>query len=131
MAEDNNCRQNDWVSNYRSYALAWGFPAGALLAAVFLDPGARTVIWGAALVWMGVACIVNAARCGRTHCYFTGPFFLIMAIAVVLHGSEVFWLGPNGWMWLGVTLVVGGFGLLWILPEYIWGKFISSEGNPE
>jgi hypothetical protein len=29
---------------------------------------------------MGVACIVNALRCGRVHCYLTGPFFLLMAV---------------------------------------------------
>jgi hypothetical protein len=72
---------------------------------------------------MGVTCIANATRCGRTHCYFTGPFFLIMAVGVVLHGSGILWLGANGWIWLGTTIVVGGYGVLWLLPERIWGKF--------
>ena len=123
----NSGRQEDWVSNYRSYTLAWGLPTAALILAVFLTPAVKTVVWVAALVWMGAACIANATRCGRTHCYFTGPFFLIMAIAVVLHGTELLWLGPNGWTWLGVTLVVGGVGLFWLVPERIWGKFVGPE----
>ena len=124
MDSVNNGRPKDWVGDYRSYALAWGIPTAALALAIFLDQAARTVLWSGALVWMGVACIANATRCGRTHCYFTGPFFLLMAAAVVLHGAEVIWWGPRGWAWLGATIVVGGFGPLWLLPERIWGKFM-------
>lgn len=72
---------------------------------------------------MGTACILNALRCGRIHCYLTGPFFLLMAVAVVLHGLGIVWLGPNGWIWLGLTLIVVGGGLLWYLPERVWGKY--------
>ncbi len=129
MMIDEGRQQRDWVGNPRSYVLAWGLPTAALIVAVFVDPTAKTVIWSAALVWMGVACIANAARCGRTHCFLTGPFFLIMAIVTVLHGSEIFWLGPSGWTWLGVTIVFGGFGLLWLLPERIWGKFMTHAKN--
>ncbi len=125
MAGTQSHQQKDWVANSRSYLLAWGIPTVALIVAVFMGPQAKTVIWSASLVWMGVACIVNAARCGRMHCYFTGPFLVIMAIPVVLHGTRIVWLGPNGWIWLGVTIVVGGYGLLWLLPERVWGKYGS------
>jgi hypothetical protein len=74
---------------------------------------------------MGAACILNALRCGRLHCYLTGPFFLLMAAATLLHGFEILWLGPNGWLWLGLTLVVVGGGILWYLPERLWGKYSS------
>lgn len=123
MADPETHRRKDWVGNTCGFALAWGFPTAALIVAVFMGSPARTVIWAAALAWMGAACIANAVRCGRRHCYLTGPFFLIMAGAAVLHGTRILWLGPNGWTWLGVTIVVGGYGLLWLLPERIWGKF--------
>lgn len=51
------------------------------------------------------------------------PFLLLMAAVMPLHGFEFFWLGPNGW--LGLTLLVVGGGLLWYLPERLWGKYSS------
>ncbi len=129
MAAPEAHQRKDWVSNTRSYALAWGFPTAALIVAVFMGSPARTVIWASALAWMGMACIANAVRCGRRHCYLTGPFFLIMAGVAVVHGTGLVWLGPHGWTWLGVTIVVGGYGLLWLLPERIWGKFIDPPQN--
>ena len=117
---------NDWVGDRRSYVLAWGLPSAGLIAAVtLLDGPARTWTWAAALVWMGVACLANARRCGRRHCYLTGPFFLIMAAAGLFHGLDVLPLGPSGWRWLAAALVVIGFGVLWLLPERLWGKFVD------
>jgi hypothetical protein len=116
-------QRGDWVVDRRSWTLAWGLPTAALLLAVFLEPNARTITWTASLIWMGAACLANAKRCGRTHCYFTGPFFLVMALATLLHGLGVMGLGPNGWIWLGVAIAVGGYGAFWYLPERIWGKF--------
>ena len=113
----------DWISSSRSYMIAWGLPAMLLVGGAFLiDLSVRTVIWAISLAWMGVACLMNAARCGRMHCYFTGPFFLFMAVAVLLHGFQVIWLGTDGWKWLGV-MIVAGAAVLWWGPESIWGKF--------
>jgi hypothetical protein len=123
MSQATPRRTTDWAGDVRSYALAWGLPSAALVVAIFLDPGARTLVWAAALAWMGVACLMNARRCGRRHCYLTGPFFLLMAVAALLHGFGFVRLGPNGWLWLGVTIVAGGYGALWYLPERIWGKY--------
>jgi len=120
--------KKDWVGNARSYAVAWGLPMAALVVTVFLPPLARTLIGTAALLWMGIACLVNAARCGRTHCYFTGPFFLVLAAPMVLHGFGIFSLGPNGWIWLCGS-IVAGFAVLWLLPEWILGKFIKFFGK--
>src|SRR3989442_15948432 len=41
-------------------------------------------IWTLAFTVMGIACVVNAVRCGRVHCYFTGPFLLLLAAASLL-----------------------------------------------
>ena len=122
--------QQDWVASSRAYIIAWGIPTAALVLGILLPTPARTIIWSTALIWMGAACILNALRCGRLHCYLTGPFFLLMAAATLLHGFEFLWLGPNGWLWLGLTLVVVGGGLLWYLPERLWGKYSSHSPGP-
>ena len=126
MGEAASRKQDDWVKNSRGFALAWGLPTAALIGAAFVASPARTIVWALALVWMGGACLANAARCGRMHCYFTGPFFLLMAVATLLHGFQVVWLGPNGWIWLGVALLVG-YGALWYVPERLWGKYRQAK----
>ncbi len=116
--------QADWVGNTRSFALAWGLPTLAIIGSGFLDPSQRMMIWVIALVWMGAACMANAKHCGRTHCRFTGPFFLLMTIPVILQGSGVLLLGPFGWWGLGVSILVGNV-VLWWGSEALWGKFRS------
>ncbi len=100
-----------------------------LLVGLFVDPLTRTVMWAGALAWKGTACVANAARCGRTHCYFTGPYFLLLAVGTVLHGFEIVGLGPNGWMWLGLAIIAGG-GFIWLITEKAWGKFLSAKSSP-
>jgi len=66
-------------------ATVWGVPAATMLLALMLEPPTRGVIWIAMLFWMGGACLANAHRCDRTHCRYTGPFFLAMAGLVMMH----------------------------------------------
>jgi hypothetical protein len=84
--------------------------------------GWRTAVWTAALSIMGAACIANAARCGRMHCYITGPFFLIVAVVSLLYGIGVVPLGVNGWSLIGLTILVGAIALS-CLPELFFGKY--------
>ena len=130
MPRPESCQHEDWVSNSRAYLLAWGLPGIILVAGIFLEPSARTVMWAGALVWKGAACLVNAARCGRTHCYFTGPYFLILAVVTALHGFQIVGLGAYGWVWLGLAIIAGGGGL-WFVTEKTWGKFfLRSKSIP-
>lgn len=114
--------KKDLAGNLRTLLLVWGVPIAAMLGAIALAHPAKTLIWVAALAWMGVACLANARRCGRTHCWFTGPYFLIMTVPVFLHGYGIVPLGADGWMWLGIA-VGGGGGGLWCLSEKIWGRY--------
>lgn len=89
-------------------------------------PGLRTVVWTVALLILGAACIINARRCGRTHCYVTGPFFLVMAIATVLYSAGLLPLGSRGWSVLGLILLVGTI-LLCCLPERFLAKYSGGD----
>lgn len=124
MNDGESLQTKDWVSHARSYVLAWGLPGLLIIAGSFFHPSIRAGIWVGALVWIGVACLANAVRCGRTHCYFTGPYFLALAIVTSLHGFKVIWLGASGWWWLSLMIVAGG-GALWFITERVWGKFFK------
>ena len=71
------CAQGDLSARSIAYLL-WGLPALLILAGV-LWPQARLWVWTPALLTAAAACVVNAARCDRLHCYFTGPLFLLAA----------------------------------------------------
>jgi hypothetical protein len=85
------------ASSWPSFLVFW-LPAIAIV--VVANSGFssiwRTIVWPATLAIMGTACIGNALRCGRLHCYFTGPFFLAMALFTLLFGLGLFPLGRNG-----------------------------------
>ena len=110
-------------SRWRVFLLYW-LPAIAIVVAGVpaISSGWRTVVWTVALGTMGVACIVNALRCGRVHCYLTGPFFLLMALIALSYGLGMLHLGGNGWNLLGLIALIGTIAL-WYLPEMFLGKY--------
>src|SRR5229473_1500376 len=55
----------------------------------------RPWIWIPAFLIMGVGCLVNASRCGRLHCYITGPVFLLAAIYVGLSTMSIVPIRPR------------------------------------
>jgi predicted MFS family arabinose efflux permease len=111
----------DWAGGL-TLALVWGIPAAAMLAASFLEPSVRAAIWTLMLIWMGGACVANSRRCGRTHCRYTGPFFLVMAALIVAHATGLFPLGSHGWEILGVAAVIGN-AIIWWGSERLLGTF--------
>ena len=110
-------------SPWRALAVFW-LPSIAIVVAgsSAVSSRWRTIVWTVALSTMGAACIANALRCGRVHCYITGPFFLAMALITLLYGLDVVSLGRNGWNLIGLTILVGAI-VLWCLPEMFWGKY--------
>src|SRR3984957_20216559 len=88
----------DWLGSVRTNVLAWWLPVCAMLAGLFVATPARMVIWIVALAWMGTACVLNARRCGRTHCRFTGPYYLVMIVPVFALGLCVVPAGLSGWL---------------------------------
>ncbi len=77
-----SCSAND-LTQTRIAWLVWRLPAGLLLLGLFWSEF-RAWLWTPALVVAGSACLVNAARCHRLHCYFTGPLYLLGAAYVIL-----------------------------------------------
>ena len=118
------CESRDILSSrWRVFVLYW-LPAIAIVVvgAPAISNGWRTVVWTVALATMAGACIVNALRCGRVHCYITGPFFLLMALAALSYGFGIMHLGRNGWNVLGLIALIGAIAL-WCLPEMLLGRY--------
>ena len=113
---------SDWLRSPRTSALAWWVPQGTIVAGLFLPVSLRTVIWTVALTWMGAACILNAKRCGRTHCRYTGPYYLTMIAPVLALGSGIIDADLLGWLVLAAIILVGS-KLIWWATERAWGKF--------
>jgi hypothetical protein len=112
----------DWAGDKRTFVMLWGLPSIAMVAAGFLGPLPRTIIWTVMLLWMGGACIANARRCRRMHCRFTGPFLILMAALVVCYRAAMFPLGPYGWDLLEGVIFVGS-AILWWGSERVLGVF--------
>jgi hypothetical protein len=100
-----------WCLPWFAFALGWG-----------VSPGWRTVLWTASLGVMGTLCLLNASRCGRVHCYFTGPLFILGAVASIGYGLGLLPLGPSGWKWICAVMVIGGIALTCI-PELVLGRY--------
>jgi hypothetical protein len=124
--------RRDWASG-RSFLLVWGLPGGALLLSAVFNAPYLVVAWPVLLTGMGVACLLNAHRCARTHCYVSGPFFLLLAVAALLYGLGMLPLGANGWRAAVAVLLVGGTLLIYA-PDHLFGRYriaSSDAGCPD
>ena len=112
----------DWVGNARTNILAWWIPKATIAAALFAPVPVRGAIWIAALIWMGTACILNARRCGRTHCRYTGPYYLTMIVPISLLASGIVTASIYCCFALALFIIAGGW-IIWWATERAWGKF--------
>jgi hypothetical protein len=122
MASDIVQSSRDWLSSPHSTAVAWWIPKAAIVAALFIPPLPRTAVWMIALIWLGTGCILNSKRCGRTHCRYTGPYYLAMIAPVLMLASSAIYADFYAWLSL-VALIVGGSMFIWWAAERAWGKF--------
>jgi hypothetical protein len=107
-------------------AAVYWLPVTALVVSAFFDISKawRGALWAVAFMTMGTACIVNALRCGRVHCYLTGPFFYLIAIVAVLHGLGIAPLSALSWNVMSLVAFVAGI-TLYYLPERLFGKYVQ------
>jgi len=111
-----SCQANDLLCGGRS-VLLWCLPAAALIAGLWWS-SLRPWLWVPAFLVMGGACLANAARCGRVHCYFTGPLFLLAAAYVVLAEFRLVPMNPG--IFLDIVVVMTGLGYL---SELVLGRY--------
>lgn len=80
-------------------------------------------IMSGSFFWMGIAPLLNARRCSRRHCYYSGPIFILGGLAVLLVGFELVSLGRDG-----LIIVVGatlGLAALTYVNEPVFGKYVN------
>jgi len=110
------CEPNDLVSQ-KSGILLWCLPTAALFVGLaWRDKLAW--FWIPAFLIMGIGCLVNARRCGRLHCYFTGPVFVLAAIYVALAAANVVPLRPRAFL-----VIMCAIAMFACLPELPLGKY--------
>jgi len=129
MTDKPGHQANDWAGSVGAFAVAWGVPSVAVVGGAFLDVLPRTAIWSVALIWMGTACLMNARRCGRIHCRYTGPYYLALIVPVVLLGSGQLPFGDVAWWVVGGLILFGG-KIIWWATETVWGKYRSLPDGP-
>ena len=122
-------RATDILSSCKRFLLLYGLPTLAIMASRYLgSAGVATLVWPVAFLVMGVACVANARRCGRVHCYFTGPLFLIASAVSALHGLGALDLGPEGRRNIGSAAFLAAL-VLCFAPELIWGPYFKRTGD--
>ena len=121
-------KNRDLTSDRLRAFLLWGVPHICFFMGIFTNPAFRTILWSSSLFIMGTACLINAFRCGRFHCYFTGPFYLLMAALSLLYGLGFLEFGALGWVWIGVIVVVVA-PILIGLPERLYGKYVIENDD--
>ena len=110
---------NDWAWAGKGLLVLWGLAAVALIVGDRL-PSARPWLWFTGFLVAGVGCVANAARCGRRHCYVTGPLFLLAAIYVALTGFHL--VPMNETVFMGVLAVAVALACL---SELILGRYVG------
>ena len=65
---------------------------------------------------------LDARQCGRTHCRYTGPYYLAMIMPVLVIASISVSANFYAWIVLGVV-IIGGSRIIWWATERAWGKF--------
>jgi hypothetical protein len=100
----------------------WVVPGVLLAIATEVGVPHLATLWVVVMVYMGAACLINAKRCRRLHCYITGPFFLLLALVALLVGLGAIDLGPRGWIHLVYVMGVGAC-VLTCVPEWLFGKY--------
>ena len=120
LCADNSGGKHDLVSSKMAWLL-WYLPLGVFIAGTFWQKG-RVWVWTPALLVAGISCVINAKRCGRFHCHFTGPLYLLGALAALLSGLGILELR---WIWI-FTAMLGG-SVLAFVPEWIGRKYTGHD----
>ncbi len=120
----------DLLSNRWATFGLWVVPVLLILAGGSLPLTLHTALWTLGFSVMAAACAANARRCGRRHCFYTAPLFLIVALGSLLFGTGLLPLGPHGWGLL-VGIAAGGWLLSCCVLEPWKGRYTSGSSDPD
>jgi hypothetical protein len=121
--EDGEAPKRDLRKKPKEFLLFWGLPMIILFCTSFLNlpSSLETLIYIITFIWMGSGCLINSRRCGRRHCYYSGPIFLFGAGLIAVLGFGLINFTPDD-----LTIVIWGTliaVMLAFVPEYIWGPY--------
>jgi len=117
-----SAKSRDWVRQPIGIIFWWGLPVGLGVSMNFshLPLPETASAWAVALAWMGTGCLLNALRCGRRHCFISGPVLWLGAIAAalvavgILSGRNALGEAVNG------TIALAALSFL---SERFWGPY--------
>lgn len=107
-----SCESEDLLRGWKG-VLLWCVPIAGVIVGLSWPKG-RAWLWIPAFLVMGGACLANAARCGRLHCYLSGPLFLLAAAYVVLAEFQVVPMRPG--IFLDTVVVLSVIACLAEIP---------------
>lgn len=110
--------------------LFWGGPlawmavvdvAGQVFRLSFLLFGALLLV---GTVWFGALCLVNAVRCGRTHCWVDGTLLPVLAVVGGLNLTDVVRISWGSYLVAFWVILVAS-----IICECVVGSYPRSPGS--
>ena len=79
-----------------------------------------------ATLWIGVACLANALRCGRVHCAVMGGLYPALGLLGMAGSLGAFTLDWNYYLSALWAVPVAGFSI-----ECVWKNYVgTSQVNP-
>lgn len=127
MSED--CARKDLSGRAGDFLAIWGVPVviATALSLPSVPNWLSAIAWTTAFTWMGGACLLNARRCGRLHCYFSGPILLFGAVLAAATGFGAVEFGAQGMTAvIAATLVLAA---LTYLLEHVWGRYRPANNS--
>ncbi len=126
-APDEACARRDLSARAGSFLAVWGAPALVGIAASIFAPSITwsAGAWSLAFAWMGAACLINARRCGRLHCYFSGPILLAGALLTGLIALRLLDADATGLVAIAIGALV--FASLTYALEFAWGRYLRRD----
>ncbi|MDE2090442.1 MAG: hypothetical protein KGJ08_00905 [Gammaproteobacteria bacterium] len=125
ITETSGSHQRDLLASPQTRLLFW-LPWVLILIGCFIDGATRTVLWTIGFSLAGLGCLENVRRCGRRFCVYTGPIYLLAALASLLYGVQVLPLGFYGWVWI-LGIAVAASMLCGFVLERLLGKYPTAR----
>jgi hypothetical protein len=127
-AMNQRSRDKDLLSSRWATWLLWIVPWALIICGSDTGNVTHATLWTLGFTVAGAGCLINARRCGRLHCFYTGPIYLLGALASLLFGLRILPLGEHGWdLILGVTVAVTVLACCGL--EKLFGKYKDGRAS--